>query len=211
MRQATVHWAIGRANMPLLVVKICWTGALNCSLTQQQERFILGAVENKKGVSMRRLAQYSLSKNPVLYLGQPLWWALLVQDKFCTGLQNQWHPWSPPSRECLFKKKSNPSCVASLRLMEDFWAAPKRAVHNGSQLMTPMTALKQQITQRAHPVPLPVILCPLNTKIVPHPAPEMAIGPSTIRPPLATYHAVFIHSAHQMNSLLLYPSIETKK
>ena len=72
VRQATVHWAIGRADMPLFVVKILWTGALNCSLTQQQERFILGAVENKKGVSMRRLAQYSLSKNPVLYLGQPL-------------------------------------------------------------------------------------------------------------------------------------------
>ena len=47
--------------------------------------------------------------------------------------------------------------------VEDLRAAIKRAVHDSSWETTPMTALKQQIMQKAHPVPLQVILCQFNT------------------------------------------------
>ena len=64
----------------------------------------------------------------------------------------------------------------------------KRAVHDGVWETTPMTALKQQITQKAHPVPLPSFLVYFTQlKIAPQLAPEMATGPPTIRPPLAMY------------------------
>ena len=57
----------------------------------------------------------------------------------------------------LLQKKSNPPCVASLLLVEYFLAALKRAVHSSGEEKTQMMALKQQITPKAHPLPLPVI------------------------------------------------------
>ena len=147
---------------PVLAVKICRTGPLNRSFAQRQATFILHAVENKRGASMRRLAQHSLSKNPTLYLGQPQRWGLLVQDRLAHCANDILTSFIKRMPD-LFQRKSNPPCVTSLRQVQYFLAALKRAVHYGDQETTPMTALKRQITPKANPVPLPVILFPFNT------------------------------------------------
>ena len=60
-------------------------------------------------------------------------------------------------------KKANPPCVASLRLIEDFWAALKKAVYDKSCEATSYPSLKGKICQKAHKVSLPTVLRFFNT------------------------------------------------
>ena len=60
-------------------------------------------------------------------------------------------------------KDANPPSVASLRPIEDFWAALKKEVYDGGWETTSMTALKRRITMKARQIPLPVILRLFNT------------------------------------------------
>ena len=55
-------------------------------------------------------------------------------------------------------KDANPPNVASLCLVEDFWAALKKAVYDEGWEATSMPALKLRIKQKARQIPLPTIL-----------------------------------------------------
>ena len=60
-------------------------------------------------------------------------------------------------------KDANPPSVASLRSVEDFWAALKKAVYDEGWEATSMPALKRRIKQKARQIPLPTILRLFNT------------------------------------------------
>lgn len=60
-------------------------------------------------------------------------------------------------------KDANPPCVASLRPIEDFWAALKKSVYDQGWEATSFTALKRRIRLKARELPLPVILRLFNT------------------------------------------------
>ena len=60
-------------------------------------------------------------------------------------------------------KAANPPSVASLRPIEDFWAALKKEVYDGGWEATLISALKRRITLKARQIPLPVILRLFNT------------------------------------------------
>ena len=55
-------------------------------------------------------------------------------------------------------KHANPPCVASLRPVEDFWAALKKAVYDEGWEASSLPALKRRIKQKAREIPLPTIL-----------------------------------------------------
>ena len=55
-------------------------------------------------------------------------------------------------------KKANPTCVASLRPIEDSWAALKKAVYDKGWKATSFLTLKQRIRQKTRKVPLPIVL-----------------------------------------------------
>ena len=65
---------------------------------------------------------------------------------------------------CFVPKDANPPNVASLCLVEDFWAALKKPVYDEGWEATSMLALKRCIKQKARQNPLPMIL-PLFNKI----------------------------------------------
>ena len=60
-------------------------------------------------------------------------------------------------------KESNPPCIASLRPVEDFWAALKKQVYDEGWEATSMVILKQRIKRKAREIPLPTILRLFNT------------------------------------------------
>ena len=60
---------------------------------------------------------------------------------------------------CFVPKDANPPCVASLWLVEDFWAALRMAVYDGGLEATPIWKIKEKARQS----PLPMILCLFNT------------------------------------------------
>ena len=60
-------------------------------------------------------------------------------------------------------KKANPTCIASLRPIEDSWAALKKAVYNKSCEATSFPSFKGKIRQKAHKVSLPMVLHFFNT------------------------------------------------
>ena len=60
-------------------------------------------------------------------------------------------------------KKANPPCIASLRLIEDFWAALKKAVYDKSCEATSFPSFKGRICQKAHKVSLLMVLRLFNT------------------------------------------------
>ena len=60
-------------------------------------------------------------------------------------------------------KKANPPCIASLRSMEDFWAALKKAVYDKSCEATSFPSLKGKICKKALKVSLQMVLCLFNT------------------------------------------------
>ena len=55
-------------------------------------------------------------------------------------------------------RDANPPSVASLRPVEDFWAALKHKVYKGGWEATTLRQLKRQIIQKAREIPLPTIL-----------------------------------------------------
>ena len=60
-------------------------------------------------------------------------------------------------------KESNPPSVASLRPVEDFWAASKKEVYDEGWEALSLMALKRRIKQKARQIPLPTILRLFNT------------------------------------------------
>ena len=60
-------------------------------------------------------------------------------------------------------KKANPTCIASLRPIEDSWAALKKAVYDKSCEATSFPSLKGKICKKAHKVSLPMVLRLFNT------------------------------------------------
>ncbi len=60
-------------------------------------------------------------------------------------------------------KKANPPCIASLRLIKDFWAALKMAVYDESCEATSFPSFKEKIFQKAHKVSVQMVLCLFNT------------------------------------------------
>ena len=60
-------------------------------------------------------------------------------------------------------KKANPACIASLRSIEDSWAALKKAVYDKSCEATSFPSLKGKICKKSHKVSLPIVLCLFNT------------------------------------------------
>ena len=60
-------------------------------------------------------------------------------------------------------KKANPTCIASLRPIEDSWAALKKAVYDKSCEATSFPSSKGKIRQKAHKVSLPMVLRLFNT------------------------------------------------
>ena len=60
-------------------------------------------------------------------------------------------------------KKANPTCIASLRPIEDSWAALKKAVYDKSCEATSFPSLKGKICKKAHKVSLPIVLRLFNT------------------------------------------------
>ena len=147
---------------PVLAVKIRRTGALNCSLDQRQDSFCAWLRTRKE---RQRGAWHSIlfQKVPLLILanqGDMHYWFKIdfALAHYANDILTSFSKRMPD----LFQRKSIPLCVTSLRQVQYFLAALKRAVHNGDQETTPMTALKRQITPKANPVPLPIILCLFN-------------------------------------------------
>ena len=60
-------------------------------------------------------------------------------------------------------KKANQPCIASLRPIEDSWAALKKAVYDKSCEATSFPSLKGKICKKAHKVSLPIVLRLFNT------------------------------------------------
>ena len=59
-------------------------------------------------------------------------------------------------------KKANPPCIASLRLIKDFWAALKKTIYYKSCEATSFPSLKGKIYQKAHKGSLLMVLCLFN-------------------------------------------------
>ena len=75
-----------------------------------------------------------------------------------------------------------------------------------------MMALKQQITQKACQIPLPVVLHLFKTKIALQLGPEMATWLSTVRLLLEKHlHHIHVYKANTSNKLLLHISDYTNK
>ena len=55
-------------------------------------------------------------------------------------------------------KEANPSCLAFLRPIKDFWAALKMAVYDKGREVTSFPTLEQKIHKKTREVPLPMIL-----------------------------------------------------
>ena len=62
---------------------------------------------------------------------------------------------------CFILKDAHSPCVASLRPLEDFWPALKKAVYEGWEA-TSIPTLKRRIKEKAWQTPLPTILCLFN-------------------------------------------------
>ena len=60
-------------------------------------------------------------------------------------------------------KKANPTCIASLRPIEDSWAALKKAGYDKSCEVTSFPSLKGKICKKAHKVSLPIVMRLFNT------------------------------------------------
>ena len=60
-------------------------------------------------------------------------------------------------------KKANPTCIASLRPIEDSWAALKKAVYDKSCEATSFPSFKGKTCQEAHKASLPMVLRLFNT------------------------------------------------
>ena len=60
-------------------------------------------------------------------------------------------------------KEGNPPCITSLRPIDDFWAALKKAVYDKNGEATSFPSLKGRFCQKTREVPLPMILCLFNT------------------------------------------------
>ena len=63
---------------------------------------------------------------------------------------------------CFALKDANPSCVALLRPVEDFWPALKKAIYDEGREATSIRALKRRNKEKAQQIPLPRILCLFN-------------------------------------------------
>ena len=70
-----------------------------------------------------------------------------------------------------------------MRPVEGIWAALNKAVNDGGWGTTPIMTLKGQFILKAHQIPFPN-----NLQL----APEMAIGPSTIRNSFGMYSTIHV-------------------
>ena len=73
------------------------------------------------------------------------------------------HPGLPATTGQVRSHGANPPCIASLRLIKDFWAALKKAVDNKGCESPSFPSLKGKICQKAHNVSLSMVLPLLNT------------------------------------------------